>query len=146
MWEVELWCGLCRFIPCPTIKHIHSMTAFHEGTTPSPPPPRTHHHPTPMHHPQLPFHTPCPKPSHNGSVSSFWLKPHPPPRISRTHHPTTTTSSYAPLHRIPTSPSATIPNSAPETEPQRPSFGFSMAYPKPSPVARSHFFLSYYIV
>jgi hypothetical protein len=26
--EVELWCGLCRFVPCPTIKHIHSMTAL----------------------------------------------------------------------------------------------------------------------
>src|SRR5882762_3908444 len=89
--------------------------AFHKGTTPSPPPPRTHHHPTPMHHPQLLFYMPRPKPSHNGLVSSFWLKPHPPPCISRTHHPTTTSSSYAPLHHIPTSPSTTIPNSAPET-------------------------------
>ena len=90
--------------------------AFHEHTTPPQPPSHTHHHSTPMQRSPLPFHTACPKPSHSGSVSYFWLKPHPSPRISRTHHPTTT-SSYAPLHRIPASPTAIVPNSTPEIEP-----------------------------
>jgi hypothetical protein len=52
----------------------------------------------------------------------------PPPCVSCTHHPTTT-SSYAPLHHIPLSRSASVPNGVPEIVP------FSMAHPKPSLVA-----------
>jgi hypothetical protein len=85
--------------------------------TPPPPPPRLHHPTTSPNLPPLPFPTPRPKLSPSGLVSSFWPKTRNPGLSSPTRDPTTAIILSSPPHHLPPSPTTTISNSAPQTEP-----------------------------